>query len=54
MINGNETHEAFSSIVHEVELEPVLLAVALSQGMPEDIRRYGGLVTVLKLGEQVL
>ena len=35
-------------------MKPVLLSVALSQSMPEDIRRYGGLVAVLELGEQVL
>ena len=46
-----QTYKAFSSIIHEVELEPVFLTVALCQGMPEDVRGYGGLITVLKLGE---
>ena len=48
------THKALGSIVHEVELEPVLLSVALSQSMTEDVGRNGRLLTVLELCEQVL
>ena len=49
-----DTHKAFSSVVHEVELKPVLLSVALGQRMAKDIRRNGGLITVLELSEQIL
>ena len=35
-------------------MEPVLLSVALSQCMAKNIRRNGGLLTVLELGEQIL
>ena len=35
-------------------MEPVLLSVALGQGVTKNIRRNGRLLAVLKLSEQVL
>jgi hypothetical protein len=54
MCTSLATHKALRGIVHEVELEPVLLPVALGQGMAENVWRNGRLLTVLKLSEQVL
>jgi hypothetical protein len=51
MYTSLATHKALRGIVHEVELEPVLLPVALGQGMAENVWRNGRLLTVLKLSK---
>lgn len=46
--------KTLSSIIHEAQLEPLLVVEGLGQGTAESIRWQGRLMAVLKLGEQLL
>lgn len=48
------TYETFGGVVHETELEPLLIEERLGQRPSQRVGRQGRLVAVLQLGKQFL
>lgn len=54
MFQLNLTYKAFSCVVHEAQLEALLVKERLSEGSPQGVRRKGSLMAELKLGKEFL
>lgn len=48
------TYKALCGIVHEAQLEAMLVLKGLRQGLTQVVRRQGALLTLLELGEKAL
>ena len=48
------SYKALCGVVHDAQLEPVLLLVTASQSVPQVVRGEGRLSAVLELGEEGL